>query len=321
MLDHHIQDHHLTHQLNGIVRTRDLTIPGERSDFYRRAKAGDFTRVVRGAYLPTAAWEQLNPDARYRVAVAASHRPGFVFSHHSAAALWRLPWIGLWPRRIHLAEQANVGRVSKSGTLRHTAGIPSNVAVIDGMTVTSLAQTVVDLACTLTLERAVAIADAALRRTTHPLDGLPATTLSRDDLRHELTHVPLNHGVVKARNVIAFADPRADRPGESLSRVSIFRARLPAPQLQAPLRGRSGRVWHVDFYWPGSRLIGEFDGEGKYTNPEFANGRTPEQILLDEKFREDDLRAANHGFTRWGWRVAQSPARLRQQLIDAGLRT
>lgn len=79
-------------------------------------------------------------------------------------------------------------------------------------------------------------------------------------------------------------------------------------------------MWHVDFYWPGCQLIGEFDGKGKYTNPEFASGRTPEQILLDEKFREDDLRAMGHGFTRWGWEMAQSPARLRRQLVDAGLR-
>ncbi|MBX3094135.1 MAG: type IV toxin-antitoxin system AbiEi family antitoxin domain-containing protein [Cryobacterium sp.] len=319
MLDHDIRDLHLTHQLNGIVRTRDLTIPGERSDFYRRVRAGEFTRVVRGAYLPTTTWNELGPDAQYRVVVAASDRPGFVFSHHSAAAMWRLPWIGPWPHRIHLAEQADAGRLSTPAITRHTTGVPPSVEVIDGLTVTSLARTVVDLACALTFERAVTIADAALRRTAHPLGGLPATTLSRHDLQHELARVPVNRGAVKARNVIAFADPQADRPGESLSRVSMLRARLPAPQLQAPLRGRSGREWRVDFYWPGNRLIGEFDGEWKYTNPEFANERTPKRILLDEKFREDDLRAANYGFARWGWGMARSPAQLRRHLLDAGL--
>src|SRR5690606_29804268 len=122
-----------------------------------------------------------------------------------------------------------------------------------------------DLACTLSFERAVPLCDAALRRTTHPVDAVPKTVLSRQDLLHELASVAHSYGVVKAREVIHFADPLADRPGESVSRVSMHRAGIPEPQLQVALRGRSGTIWHVDFYWPEHGLIGEFDGTWKYT--------------------------------------------------------
>src|SRR5690606_7823588 len=134
-----------------------------------------------------------------------------------------------------------------------------------------------------------------------PCGGIPNSTPSRDELLAELTGVPLHQGVVKARSAIEFADGRADRPGESMSRVSIHRAGLEAPQLQARTRGQSGRVWTVDFWWPRFNLIGEFDGRWKYTDPEFMAGRSAQQVLLDEKDREDDLRAANHGFVRWDW--------------------
>ena len=97
-------------------------------------------------------------------------------------------------------------------------------------------------------------------------------------------------------------------------------AGVPAPQLQVELQGASGRWYVVDFWWPQFAHIGEFDGRFKYTDPEFLRGRTPERALLDEKLREDDLRAAGRGMSRWTWEVALSPNRLRQLLNAAGVR-
>src|SRR5690606_5203667 len=131
------------------------------------------------------------------------------------------------------------------------------------------------------------------------------------DLFEELRAVPLRRGSAKARAVVEFADGAADRPGESLSRVNMHALRLPMPLLQAETFGASGRRYFVDFWWPEFNLIGEFDGKAKYSDPVFLRGRTPEQALLDEKTREDDIRAADHRMTRWGWQVALAPARLR----------
>lgn len=92
------------------------------------------------------------------------------------------------------------------------------------------------------------------------------------------------------------------------------------PVLQAEIVGASGRVWTVDFWWPGFNLVGEFDGKVEYSDPAFLRGRTPEQALLDEKDREDDIRAAGHRMSRWGWTTALSPGLLRAHLVAAGLR-
>lgn len=92
------------------------------------------------------------------------------------------------------------------------------------------------------------------------------------------------------------------------------------PALQVELFGASGARYVVDFYWPALCHIGEFDGKTKYEDPVFLRGRTPAQALADEKFREDDLRAAGYSFSRWGWAVALVPARLATQLRRAGVR-
>jgi hypothetical protein len=301
---------------------QEFTGAAERSAFYRSARNGDFVAVMRGVYLPTELWTTMDRHARYRTLIraVAVRNHDALFSHHSAAALWHLPCVGDWPQRVHIAGLHSTGGRSTAALLRHTTGLPESREDIDGLQVTPLSRTVVDVATVATFEQSVSFADAALRRTDHPLPGMPRTFVTREDLLAELQRISPTHGATKARTAIEFANGLADRPGESLSRVSMRRGGLPAPQLQVKLVGASGRVWTVDFWWPDSNLIGEFDGRWKYTEPEFRHGRTAEQVLLDEKNREDDLRAARHGFVRWDWSVAVSPARLRDRLRGAGLR-
>lgn len=311
-----------------LILVRHCISSGERSALLKRVRHRELVAVGRGAYFPAAIWAEMDRHEHYRARIesaAASLEPDTVFSHESASALWRLPWLDAWPTRVHTTGPNAPGGRSNTSVFHHTTGAPDDCPTIDGHLVTPLARTVVDIARTVSFGSAIVLADAALRRTAHPLSsvsagGAPRTHLSKDELWSELKVVPFRHGSAKATAVIDFADGNADRPGESISRVSMSRARLPFPQLQAPLHGQSGRVWFADFWWPEHNLIGEFDGKWKYTDPEFMNGRAPEQVLLDEKFREDDLRAAGFGMSRWGWDVAVSPIRLRAHLVAAGLR-
>lgn len=288
-----------------------------------RARRGELVAVTRGVYLDAAVWSTMDRDARYRTritAIAGHLEHDTVFSHDSAAALWRLPWVGQWPRKVHITVDAATGGRSNTSVFRHTTGVPGSSELIDALRVTTLARTVADVARTSSFGNAVTVADAALRRSSFAVPDVPTSRLVRDDLLAELIGIPLHQGVVKARRAIEFADGRADRPGESMSRASIHRAGLTAPCLQEPIRGLSGRVWTVDFWWPEFNVIGEFDGKWKYTDPAFMNGRTSQQVMLDEKAREDDLRAAGHGFTRWDWAVAISPSAIWTRLIAAGVR-
>ena len=306
-----------------LVLTREIQIAGDRTLFFERVRRGEFVALVRGVYMDAAVFESLRPIDQHRMralAVVAYADRDTVLSHNSAAALWRLPWVGPVPRRVHvLVDYAPGGRSSKV-VERHTVGIPVATERIDGVAVTSLVRTVVDLACTSAFDQAVVVADAALRRTQHPIDGVPATSVAHWDLLNELDRIPVQHGTARARRALKFASGLADRPGESVSRVNMELAGFRAPELQVELRGASGRTWFVDFWWPSFNVIGEFDGQAKYTDPEFLRGRTPEQALHDEKEREDDLRAAGHGMSRWPWEVGNSVQRLRAHLLAAGIR-
>lgn len=227
-----------------------------------------------------------------------------------------MPLIGQWPERPHALFISTGSGRSNLRIVRHGRSELPPWSLIDGLRTTALLATVIDVAATESFDTAVAMTDAALRSlvATTPLVDL------KQQLRVEAGRIALNHGSARVRRVIEFADPRADRPGESLSRVSMLRAGLTAPVLQAALCGASGRKYTVDFYWPEFDVIGEFDGKAKYTDPTYLRGRTAEQAVYDEKLREDDLRAVSHGFARWKWATARSPSELAAVLRRAGVR-
>ena len=301
---------------------RHATNVGERDGLYQRARRGEVTRVFRGCYVDASYWKALGPSDAHRALAhlsALSFGDDLVFSHRTAAALWRLPVLGAWPARVHVAGYAGEATRLTATLARHALGVEIASERLDGLQVTPLDTTVAQIAASERFTAAVVVADAALRRRTHPIPGLESS-ISAADLVLAASKVSLTHGGARARAVAAFADGRADRPGESVSRASMLSAGIPMPQLQVEPSGASGRRYFADFYWPEQRLIGEFDGVAKYRDPQFLRGRTPEQALLDEKAREDDLRASRHAFSRWGWQVALSPARLAAQLRAAGVR-
>ena len=164
------------------------------------------------------------------------------------------------------------------------------------------------------------MADAALHGLIDDHDRVVRHPLHKEELLAELVAVGRGRGVAQARAVIEFATGLSGSAGESCSRVGFMLLGLPTPVLQQVFRDRSGLIGYADFWWPECNLIGEFDGEGKYTKPAFLRGRTPEQALADEKRREDRLRARGPMVSRWGWDVALSLPRLRAHLRDAGLR-
>ena len=303
--------------------SREQVAATDKAVLLARTRRGELVRLFPGIYVESELWMSLDSDAKYRLrieAVALATDHDLVVSHESAASLWRLPRIEAWPTRVHVLERAGgAGRVN-SKLVRHPVGMPRHSVRLDGIRATDLARTAVDIAATNSFIEGVTTLDAALRRTLHPAIGVPRTLLTLEDLAAEVQRIPLRHGQAKASRAIDFADGRADRPGESMSRVSMSIAGIPAPQLQVELQGASGRWYAVDFWWPEFRHIGEFDGRFKYTDPEFLRGRTPQQVLLDEKAREDDLRAGGRGMSRWTWEVAGSPQRLRQLLNAAGVR-
>jgi hypothetical protein len=296
--------------------TRDARTGSARRRLAERARAGDLVRVVRGAYLPRADWQALGADARFgmRIRAIAATYPGIVLSHAAASAAWGLPWIGPHPARVDVL--AAEGSTASTSLIRRHAGPPGEVVTIDGMSVTGLARTVVDVARGGDFPRAVAIADAALNPRTRSELSISADA---PDLEAALDQVAFRHGEARARHVLDFADGRSGSPAESISRVTIDRLGLPSPVLQQPFPRDGGGEWLVDFWWPEVGLIGESDGRMKYLDPAYRNGRTAEQVVYDEKRREDELRRQCRAFVRWGWDEARNPAALGAVLRSVGL--
>ena len=95
---------------------------------------------------------------------------------------------------------------------------------------------------------------------------------------------------------------------------------VPMPDLQVAFaRGDEPGQDVVDFDWPELARFGEFDGAGKYRDRELTAGRTPDEVLWEEKRREDRVRRHRPIGARWGWAEALSTRKLGQVLARAGI--
>lgn len=291
-----------------------LTNPGERAGLYRAAARGVFVKVHPGVYLRNEDWIGLDFDARHVARMHAVHlvRPTTVFSHLSAAILWGLPVVGGDLAVPHSLSRASGGGRSMNGLHRHTGDRPFAVTTRSGLRVTDLADTVIHIAARYPPEVSVPVVDAALR-----VAGQPVT---RNGLIESTIAAPLTTGGVRCAWALGFADPLSGSPGESLSRVAIHRLGLPKPVLQQRFDDAAGLIGFSDYWWPDVRVIGEFDGLGKYLRDDLTNGRPIAEIVLDEKRRENRLRALDTRVARWGWSTARDRADLRRILSEAGLR-
>lgn len=61
------------------------------------------------------------------------------------------------------------------------------------------------------------------------------------------------------RELLPFADGRAESAMESEARLVMIDRKLPPPELQYTIYGRDGELWRVDFAWPDVRLAAEYE--------------------------------------------------------------
>lgn len=274
-------------------------------------------RVVTGRYASIRDWSALDELERHRLlvmAVASRMSNDPVFSHHAAAALWRIPLLGRWPSKIDVTVPSASGGRSSGLVRRHCrASFPPPLAQIDGMLVTTPARTAADLARVLSFRDGVAVLDAVLS------SRFDADETSGDAIAAELESRPGGRGIRTARAALAFASPLAESVWESASRVAIDQLGFPPPVLQKEFRWSSSVSYRVDFWWPEFGVIGEFDGLVKYGRVDDESADTARETLIREKIREDRLRTFAPGFARWTAADVREPLRLADILRRAGL--
>ena len=299
----------------GLVFVRDLVGLGiDDRGLRRAAERGTAVRLRRGVYF-NGPWKTLSQNERYRLrceAVVRGRKLPPVLSHQSAAAVLGLPTLDPWTSDVHVTIETATGGRSRDGIRKHIGVVPQASRIqVDGMLVTNVPRTIIDIAATGSFRSAVVAADFALRAR--------APLTSRAELSAEFDAMRPFNNMRRARRVLDFATDLSDSPGESLSRVVMHELGYPEPQLQAKFADRSGRDVFTDFYWPDFSVVGEFDGRAKYERKEYLEGFTPEEKLWREKLREDDVRRHVRRFVRWGWTEAMNPAALRELLDEAGL--
>lgn len=232
------------------------------------------------------------------IAVARDAQGSATMSHSSSAVLWRLPLWEMRLVRVHMTTAAPHRISSSPDVRRHVAPLPpDDVVIVDGIRCTSLERTVFDLIRVLPLEAAVAVADAAERQMGERgwEWDLDAVASWRRRLASRIAAAPGARGIRQARWVSEFTDGHAQSPGESVSRLQLHRLGFDAPELQVPVAAPDGASYFVDFGLRRIRVFGEFDGKGKYLDAALREGKSVEQILLEEKRREDWIR----GTTQW----------------------
>lgn len=285
----------------------------------RAAQRGELTRLRRGVYARTEDWNRLDPAQKYRMVArgyALSRREQPVLVRDSAAALWNLPRIGRQPSDVHVLSEDPRGGRGRTGVRAHFLRLePGDVDIVDGVLVTSLLRTVVDMAATADVMTAVSIIDHVLHVDRY---GRARHGITKEQLLEALGGALPLRGSVRARARIEFGETGAANPGESGSRVTMAHIGAPPPLLQRTFVTDIGE-FDTDFYFEEADTAGELDGRRKYLDPVYRNGRSAEQVVYDEKLREDAIRRRVTAFLRWSYATGMSRDLLRALLISVGV--
>ena len=190
------------------------------------------------------------------------------------------------------AVDGSAGR-REHGLVHHVGTVVTDddLMTIDGILVVTPARAMLEVAMTGSVESGIVTLDSGLHLALTDLDTL--TAMSRRFTSWQ--------GARTGRYALSLADPRAESPGESRSRLLFRRENLPLPDLQVPFYDEDGRlIGRTDFGWLEFCHVGEFDGKVKFGGIP-GDTRTPQEIAYAEKRREDRIRSRPVGMSRWGW--------------------
>lgn len=230
---------------HGVVSLDQLRMLGRSARAVRaRVAAGRLHRVHRGVYAVGHA--NLSLRGRWMAAVLA-FGPDAVLSHWDAAALWIL--VELRGTRFHVTIDTRSGIPRRPGLTPHRSQLhPEDRARVDGIPVTSVPRTLLDLAEVLDphgLQRAYEEAARIRALDVREIERLLARSNGR-------------RGVGALRALLHY-DPSAAADARSeLERLFcdlIRDAGLPMPSVNVLVEG-----FLVDAYWPAAGLVVELDG-------------------------------------------------------------
>jgi very-short-patch-repair endonuclease len=237
---------------HGLVTHRQLVAIGIRgSAITRRVATGRLQRIYRGVY--AVGHLQQTSEARWIAAVMAGG-PGAVLSHLDAAALWRI-YDGAGAR-IHVTTTARSSRAVRGVQVHRARRLhPDDVTVKDGIPVTTLARTLVDLTDLLASDRILrAIREAEFLQLLD-LDTLNAA-VQRAHGRGRLSGLKQALGHHTPGQIV-----REELEHRFLELVR--EAGLPPPETNVKIEAR-GRRYEIDCLWREQRVAVELDSRAAH---------------------------------------------------------
>lgn len=222
---------------------------------------------------------------------------------------------------MHITVPTHAHGSETGTTFRHRNVLAANERVaLAGFVLTSAERTVFDLARSEPFPIALACADAYVKRAFIVGRNIDHASLQawRERMIQRADHMPRGRGMGAVRALAAIANPLADSPLESVSRLRLLQLGI-VPELQVGVPSERGGTYFLDFLIRELGVFGECDGKSKYTNAALRAGRTAEEIVYAEKRRHDWI-AGSQGLRgiRWGAAEAISAAILEQHLRAQG---
>ncbi len=264
-------------------------------------------RLRRGVWATRLTWDAATPTQRHVLharAVALHLTPPYVLSHSTAAAVHDLPMHRVSTDLVHVTRPGRPSATRhEAGVCHHCGDVPEQT-VVDGLPVTGLARTVVDVARLAGETAGVVAMDAALGR------GVDA-----EEIHAALASCEGWPGTRSASRALAAADGRSQSVGETLARLAFRAVGLPPDELQWPVP-TDAAVYETDFAWTGFGLVGEFDGKIKYGRL-LEPGQTASDVLVAERLRELRIERQGWDVVRFTWAEVHDLPLVRARLLEA----
>ncbi len=290
---------------DGLFTRPQARAAGYADDDVRRLtrRQGPWMVVRRGVYVAAELWEVSGEHERWWLRDHAAHlamETPHALSHDSAAAALGMPLVGVARSLSHITRRGVTGSRTEHGVKHHLGkASPRDLVESRGVLVTGMARTGLDLAREHGFTTGVVAIDHARR---------VGTTMR--SFERELALMSRWPYVRRARAALAFSDPRAESPGESLARILVSELGVGEVDLQFAVPLAAG-VGYVDLR-VGCHVF-EFDGRVKYLPTEQGGVATQpvEDVLWAEKQRELEIRGLGLGVSRIVWRDFWGAARAR----------
>lgn len=283
------------HHRGGYVLRRDLIDLGLKDRNIRAAvHAHLLVRIRHGTYAPALDYQALSPERRHTLAsfsVADRLGPGVALSHQTAAVATGMTAWGIDLDTIHLVRLDGRGGRREAGVAFHRGTIEEDeLVLVDGRRSCPPDRAVLDACRLADVESGMVLASLAVH------DGF----CTLEQLAARLQSMSSWPGTIHCRLVLGYAEPRCESVGEARSLYMMRMEHLPLPEVQVEITLDGRVIARSDFGWWIWRHVGEFDGRIKYgrLNPDPSR---LEQVLVEEKRREDLIRSHPLGMSRWMW--------------------